>query len=138
MNAGQVCLAIKRVYAHDAIYDRLCEELGKLANEAVVDDGLQQGTSIGPLQNRMQYEKVKGFLDDARANGTIVAGGEVTDRPGYFIRPTIVRDISDGTRLVDDPARDPLQRPRGRARPRQCLGARARRIDLVERPRACL
>lgn len=102
MNAGQVCLAIKRVYAHEAIYDALCDELAKLANEAVVDDGLQQGTQIGPLQNKMQFEKVKGFLDDARANGRIIAGGEAVDRPGYFIKPTIVRDISDGTRLVDE------------------------------------
>jgi len=108
MNAGQVCLAIKRVYAHEAIYDQLVAELAKLADEAVVDDGLRQGTSIGPLQNKMQYEKVKGFLDDARANGTIVAGGEVLDRPGYFIRPTIVRDISDGTKLVDEEQFGPI------------------------------
>jgi len=107
-NAGQVCLAIKRVYAHEAIYDRLVDELAKLANEAVVDDGLQQGTRIGPIQNKMQYEKVKGFLDTARADGTIVAGGEVLDRPGYFIRPTIVRDISDGTQLVDEEQFGPI------------------------------
>jgi acyl-CoA reductase-like NAD-dependent aldehyde dehydrogenase len=108
MNAGQVCLAIKRVYAHEAIYDRLVEELAKLANEAVVDDGLRQGTRIGPLQNRMQYEKVKGFLDKARTDGTIVAGGEVPDRAGYFIRPTIVRDISDGAQLVDEEQFGPI------------------------------
>ena len=107
-NAGQVCLAIKRVYAHEAIYDRLVDELAKLANEAVVDDGLQQGTRIGPIQNKMQYEKVKGFLDTARADGTIVAGGEVLDRPGYFIRPTIVRDISDGAQLVDEEQFGPI------------------------------
>jgi acyl-CoA reductase-like NAD-dependent aldehyde dehydrogenase len=72
MNAGQVCLAIKRVYAHESIYDELCDELAKLADAAVVDDGLKQGAQIGPLQNKMQYEKVKGFLEDARANGTTV------------------------------------------------------------------
>lgn len=102
MNAGQVCLAVKRVYAHESIYDALCEELAKLADEAVVDDGLRQGTRIGPVQNKMQFEKLKGFLADARENGKIIAGGEVIDRPGYFIRPTIVRDIADGTKLVDE------------------------------------
>jgi acyl-CoA reductase-like NAD-dependent aldehyde dehydrogenase len=65
-----------------------------------VDDGLKQGTSIGPIQNRQQFEKVKGFLDDARANGTIIAGGAALERDGYFIPPTIVRDIPDGARLV--------------------------------------
>ncbi len=100
MNSGQVCLAIKRLYVHESQYDEICDELGKLAREAVVDDGLKQGTQMGPLQNKAQYEKVKGFLEDAKANGTIVAGGEVIDRKGYFIAPTIVRDIGDDSRLV--------------------------------------
>ncbi|KPF49275.1 aldehyde dehydrogenase [Novosphingobium sp. AAP1] len=102
MNAGQVCLAIKRVYAHADIYDALCVELARIAEEAVVDDGLKQGVQIGPLQNRAQYDKVRALLETARSDGTIIAGGEVLNRPGYFIRPTIVRDISDGARLVDE------------------------------------
>ena len=101
-NAGQVCLAVKRVYAHDDIYDALCAEMVELANDAVVDDGLKQGTTMGPLQNKMQFEKVKTFLEDAKKSGKIVAGGTVEDRPGYFIRPTIVRDIEDGAKLVDE------------------------------------
>jgi len=101
-NSGQVCLAIKRLYVHESVYDELCDELVNLANNAVVDDGLKQGTKLGPLQNKMQYEKVKGFLDDARQHGTVVAGGEAMDRPGYFIKPTIVRDIKEGSRLVDE------------------------------------
>jgi acyl-CoA reductase-like NAD-dependent aldehyde dehydrogenase len=101
-NSGQVCLAIKRLYVHESVYDEICGELVRIANETVVDDGLKQGTKLGPLQNKMQYEKVKGFLEDARANGNIVAGGEVIDRPGYFIKPTIVRDIKEGSRLVDE------------------------------------
>ena len=101
-NSGQVCLALKRLYVHETIYDEMVDELSNLANAAIVDDGLKQGTQFGPLQNKMQYDKVKDFLDDARANGKIAAGGEVVDRPGYFIRPTIVRDISDGTKLVDE------------------------------------
>ena len=108
MNAGQDCLAVKRVYAHESIYDELCDELAKLADAAIVDDGLKQGAQIGPLQNKMQYEKVKGFLEDARANGTIIAGGVVEDRPGYFIRPAIVRDISDGTKIVDEEQFGPI------------------------------
>lgn len=108
LNAGQVCLAIKRVYAHADIYDALVAELGRLAEEAIVDDGLKQGVQIGPLQNAAQYAKVKTFLDDARANGTIVAGGVVEDRPGYFVRPTIVRDIADGSKLVDEEQFGPI------------------------------
>jgi acyl-CoA reductase-like NAD-dependent aldehyde dehydrogenase len=83
-------------------YNQVCDELGRLARESVVDDGLKQGTQMGPLQNKAQFEKVKGFLEDARRHGKIVAGGEVLNRKGYFIRPTIVRDIPDDARLVTE------------------------------------
>jgi acyl-CoA reductase-like NAD-dependent aldehyde dehydrogenase len=100
--AGQGCIAIKRVYVHDSQYDEMCDELGRLARDVVVDDGLKQGTQMGPLQNKAQYERVQGFLADARRNGTIVAGGEALSRKGYFVQPTIVRDISDDARLVKE------------------------------------
>jgi acyl-CoA reductase-like NAD-dependent aldehyde dehydrogenase len=99
-NNGQICIAMKRVYAHESIYDRLVEQLAKLAEEAIVGNGLEQGTQLGPLQNKMQFDKVKDYIEDGRANGTIVAGGEVPEGKGYFIPPTIVRDIDDSSRLV--------------------------------------
>ena len=108
MNAGQVCLAIKRAYVHESIYDDMVTRLAELADSAVVDNGLQQGATIGPLQNKMQYEKVKGFLADARADGRIVTGGETLDRAGYFIRPTIVADIDDSSRLVREEQFGPI------------------------------
>src|ERR1700730_13592503 len=99
-NAGQACIAIKRLYVRDSIYDAVCDELGTLARETVVGDGLEPGTQMGPIQNEAQFETVKGFLEDARRNGEIVAGGGVLERDGYFVQPTIVRDISDNARLV--------------------------------------
>ena len=101
-NNGQICIAMKRVYAHESIYDRLVEQLAKLAEEAIVGNGLEQGTQLGPLQNKMQFEKVKDYIEDGRANGTIVAGGDVPEGKGYFIPPTIVRDIDDDSRLVSE------------------------------------
>ena len=101
-NNGQICIAMKRVYAHESIYDKLVEQLAKLAEEAIVGNGLEQGTQLGPLQNKMQFDKVKDYIEDGRANGTIVAGGEVPDGKGYFIPPTIVRDIDDDSRLVSE------------------------------------
>jgi acyl-CoA reductase-like NAD-dependent aldehyde dehydrogenase len=100
LNAGQICVGIKRLYVHESIYDVVCDELGSLARGTVVGDGLEQGTEMGPIQNSMQFEKVKEFLKDARQNGKIVAGGGVLERDGYFVQPTIVRDISDSARLV--------------------------------------
>src|SRR5262245_43594334 len=106
--AGQACVAIKRLYVHDSIHDAVCDELSRLARETVVGDGLEPGTQMGPIQNRAQFERVKGFLEDARRNGTIIAGGAVVEREGYFVRPTIVRDIPDGARLVREEQFGPI------------------------------
>ena len=108
LNCGQVCLAVKRAYVHESIYDAMCEELARLAEAAIVDDGLKQGTTIGPVQNRQQYEKVQAFLETARRDGKVIAGGQVLDRGGYFIAPTIVRDVRDGDRIVDEEQFGPI------------------------------
>ena len=108
LNCGQVCLAIKRAYVHADIYDAMAAELARLAQEAVVGDGLEQGTQIGPIQNAMQFDKIKGFLDSARADGVIVAGGAAMERAGYFVQPTIVRDVTDGMRIVDEEQFGPI------------------------------
>ncbi len=100
LNAGQICVAIKRAYVPTSMYDQFCEELARMAEQMVVDDGAQQGAELGPVQNRAQFEKVKEFLADAAANGTVIAGGSALDRPGYFIAPTIVRDIDRNARIV--------------------------------------
>ena len=101
-NTGQVCIAMKRLYVHEDIYDEMCDELATLANETVIGNGLEQGTKLGPLNNKMQFDKVKALIEEAKTDGNVIAGGEVPDQPGYFIRPTIVRDIEEGSRLVDE------------------------------------
>jgi len=99
-NSGQVCLAIKRVYVPEALYESMCAELARLAKAAVVGDGLNEATQFGPIQNKLQFEKLKGFLDEAHSKGKVIAGGKPLEREGYFIPPTIVRDIPDDARLV--------------------------------------
>jgi len=100
VNSGQVCLAIKRVYVPSSIYEAMCDELTALAKAAIVGDGLDAATEYGPLQNKAQFEKVKEFLKDAHEHGKVIAGGSALEREGYFIAPTIVRDIADDARLV--------------------------------------
>ncbi|NOW45991.1 acyl-CoA reductase-like NAD-dependent aldehyde dehydrogenase [Novosphingobium sp. SG751A] len=102
VNAGQVCLAAKRVYAPRVLYDDLCKALGDLARRAVVGDGMEQGSQIGPIQNAAQYAKLVDYLAQAREEGTVVAGGEPLERGGYFIAPTIVRDLPHDARLVQE------------------------------------
>lgn len=108
LNAGQICLAAKRIYAPAALYDRLCDALAKLAGEAVVGDGLEQGTQIGPIQNCLQFEKLLGYLAEAQKSGRVMAGGKRLDRDGFFVPPTVVRDIPDDSSLVSEEQFGPI------------------------------
>jgi acyl-CoA reductase-like NAD-dependent aldehyde dehydrogenase len=100
VNAGQICVAVKRAFVHESIYDDFCDEIAQLAQAAIVDDGTKQGTTVGPIQNKMQFERVKALLEDASQRGKVIAGGTIPDRRGYFIPPTIVRDLDDDAPLV--------------------------------------
>jgi acyl-CoA reductase-like NAD-dependent aldehyde dehydrogenase len=102
-NNGQVCLAIKRVYAAEKIYDQVVEALAARARAVKVDDGTAEGAQLGPINNRPQFERVSELVSDALAHGAVAAaGGAPIDRPGYFHQPTILCGLSDGTRIVDE------------------------------------
>ncbi|TBW58177.1 aldehyde dehydrogenase family protein [Marinobacter halodurans] len=103
INMGQTCAALKRLYVHDSLYDSLCSRLADLAQAQVVGDGLEEGTTFGPVQNAAQFNIVRELVEDARAKGgRILSGGEPVNGKGYFYPPTIVADVSNGVRLVDE------------------------------------
>jgi acyl-CoA reductase-like NAD-dependent aldehyde dehydrogenase len=109
VNCGQVCMAIKRIYAQEAIYDELCEVLAEEARSARFGDGLDPDNALGPLQNEMQYAKVvEIFKDTIDSGATILSGGDIPDRPGYFLPPTFVTDVPDDSRLVTEEQFGPI------------------------------
>ena len=101
-NTGQICAAIKRLYVHKNIYEEMCDALKKIADNAIVGDGFEQGIDFGPLQNKQQYEKVKNYIEEAKEKGKVISGGEIPNKPGYFIPITLIRDVEDGLSLVDE------------------------------------
>ena len=102
-NSGQICSAIKRVYVPEQMYAPMLEMLGELAKGVKVGDGLEAGTQMGPINNRPQFERVTELVEDAKKHGAkIVSGGARVGSEGYFFAPTIVGNISDGVRLVDE------------------------------------
>ena len=107
-NAGQVCMAAKRIYVPRRLADGLCDRLAALAQSAVVGDGMDPATQIGPIQNRMQFDKLRELCDDSVLHGKVLAGGVVLNRPGYFISPMIVRDLPERARLVREEQFGPL------------------------------
>ena len=109
VNSGQVCMAIKRIYAHERVYDAICGALADEARKAKVGSGLDPDTQLGPIQNREQYDRVVGILEETKRSGArILAGGDVPATDGYFVPPTIVADIDDGSRLVREEQFGPI------------------------------
>lgn len=107
-NSGQICIAPKRIYVPVQHHDAFAAEMAQLASQAVVGDGLDPATTIGPVQNRTQFEKLKDYLASASAEGTILSGGAAIDGGGYFIPPTIVTNLRDDARVVREEQFGPL------------------------------
>jgi acyl-CoA reductase-like NAD-dependent aldehyde dehydrogenase len=103
INMGQTCACAKRLYVPESLHDAVVAELKALAEAMPMGDGMQPGMVMGPIQNRMQFDKVSRLVERARADGaTIVCGGTPKPGPGNFYPLTIVTDIADGAALVDE------------------------------------
>ncbi|MCK0150875.1 aldehyde dehydrogenase family protein [Marivita sp. S6314] len=109
-NSGQICQAIKRLYVEDAIYEPMVAALTKATEALKIGAGTEPGVDIGPIQNQMQFDRLKALQDETRAlpEVRITTGGHALNRAGYFIAPTIVADIAEGTRLVDEEQFGPI------------------------------
>jgi len=102
-NNGQVCSAIKRIYVPESLHDQVVEGLAELARTVKVGDGTEDGVKLGPINNRPQAARVAELVADAIAGGAVAAsGGKAIEGDGYFFEPTILTNLTDGTRIVDE------------------------------------
>ncbi|MGQ4513010.1 aldehyde dehydrogenase family protein [Streptomyces sp. DW26H14] len=100
-NCGQVCMAVKRVYAPVRLYSRVVEALADQARNVVVGAGLDAGSQLGPVSNAPQLACVESRTAQALADGArAAAGGHRLDRPGYFFAPTILADVPSHSPVV--------------------------------------
>ncbi|OOV87876.1 aldehyde dehydrogenase family protein [Oceanospirillum linum] len=103
LNMGQTCAALKRLYVHDSQYDEVCQKLAAISEAQIVGHGLHEGTTFGPVQNRMQLNKVIDLVEDAKQNGAkVLCGGAKPEGAGYFFPPTIIAEVTNGMRIVDE------------------------------------
>jgi acyl-CoA reductase-like NAD-dependent aldehyde dehydrogenase len=100
-NCGQICVAIKRVYAPKALYGRLVDALADRARAARLGNGQDPGTEIGPLCNPAQRDRISELVGDALQSGIrVAAGGAAADGPGYFYEPTVLAGLRGDERIV--------------------------------------
>ena len=102
-NHGQCCAAGSRLFVHEKIYDQVVEGVADFARNIKLGPGLDPETQMGPLVSRTQLERVTGFLDSGKSQGaTAAAGGERGDGEGYFVKPTVLTDVSDDMKVVQE------------------------------------
>jgi len=109
-NSGQICIATKRLYIHNDIYDELSAAIAEVARGVKVGDGSDESVQLGPVQNRVQYDRVVDLITDCKKNGLrFLTGGEVDESAdGNFIPISLVDNPPDDSRVVAEEAFGPL------------------------------
>lgn len=107
-NAGQICGAAKRIYVANEILPAFSSALAVHVNAARVGDGLCDGVTIGPLQNRAQYQKAKRLMSKASACGAIIAQARAPLGKGFFVPPTLFTGLDETSDLVREEQFAPL------------------------------
>lgn len=98
INNGQTCAAMKRLYVHESVYDGVCAALVDYAKAIPVGPGSDEASVLGPINNRMQFDKVQRLVDAAKSKGRVLLGGEPGE--GLFFPPTLIADLSHDDPLV--------------------------------------
>ncbi|MEY4256452.1 MAG: hypothetical protein RLZZ141_1679 [Pseudomonadota bacterium] len=102
-NSGQICIATKRMYVHKDIYEPLKTAIVDYAKTVKMGDGAEQGTQLGPINNKLQYERVLDLIADSKAKGyKFLMGGEASPAPGYFVPITIIDNPPEDSRIVQE------------------------------------
>lgn len=109
-NTGQICIATKRMYIHEDIYDRLSQAIVAYARTVKIGDGAAQGVQLGPVQNSLQRDRVVSIIEDSKAQGhSFLLGGETSGLgEGYFLPVTIIDNPPEDSRVVKEEAFGPV------------------------------
>ena len=108
-NSGQICIATKRMYVHKDIYEPLKTAIVDYAKTVKMGDGAEQGTQLGPINNKLQYERVLDLIADSKAKGyKFLMGGDVSPAPGYFVPITIIDNPPENSRIVQEEQFGPI------------------------------
>ncbi len=102
-NAGQVCSAGSRLYAHSSVYDDVIEEIRKVTSEMKIAPGLDPDCDMGPVISESAQRNIMAYIEQGKSEGAeVVFGGNQIDRPGYFIEPTMFAAGDNNLKIVQE------------------------------------
>ncbi len=108
-NAGQVCTSPTRFFVHERIFDEYTATFVQRAAATVVGNGVDPGVEMGPLANERRPEALTALVEDARDKGAEIrtGGGRLGDK-GYFFEPTVLANVPDHARVMQEEPFGPL------------------------------
>lgn len=108
-NAGQVCVAPTRFLVHEKVYGDFVQKYTDATKKLKVGDGLDKDTRMGPLANTRRVDAMESFVSDAVAKGAkIETGGKRIGNKGYFFEPTVLTNINNDMRIMNEEPFGPL------------------------------
>lgn len=108
-NSGQVCIAPTRFLVQDGIYEAFVDRFVTSAEQVVVGDGLDPATTMGPLVSERRRVAVDELVEDALQRGAQMrTGGRHPANTGYFYKPTVLTDVPQAARMLNDEPFGPI------------------------------
>jgi succinate-semialdehyde dehydrogenase/glutarate-semialdehyde dehydrogenase len=102
-NMGEACTAANRFYVHEKVHDEFAKKLTAKMGALKMGNGLDDGVSLGPLVNAEGRDKVVELVDDAVKKGAkVLTGGKRPDGPGYFYPATVLSNVPDGAKMLNE------------------------------------
>ncbi|MGL4289451.1 MAG: NAD-dependent succinate-semialdehyde dehydrogenase [Phreatobacter sp.] len=106
-NGGQTCVCANRILVQEGVYDAFAERLSAATAKLVLGDGLDEGTTVGPMINQAAIDKIQQHIDDAVSQGaSVILGGKL--RSGLFYEPTILANATVGMRIAGEETFGPV------------------------------
>jgi succinate-semialdehyde dehydrogenase/glutarate-semialdehyde dehydrogenase len=100
-NAGQVCISPTRFYVQEDSYKKFVNRFTEYAKGITLGDGLEKGTTMGPLANPRRLDAMESIVQDSKSRGgKVVTGGSRHGNQGYFFQPTVITDLPDDSKLM--------------------------------------
>jgi succinate-semialdehyde dehydrogenase/glutarate-semialdehyde dehydrogenase len=108
-NAGQVCISPTRYYVHEKIYEKFVDGFAERARSWPTGNGLVESNKMGPLAHPLRLNWMEEMLGDARKHGAkFDAGGSRIPGPGYFWQPTVISEVSNDARIMNEEPFGPI------------------------------
>jgi succinate-semialdehyde dehydrogenase / glutarate-semialdehyde dehydrogenase len=102
-NAGQVCISPTRFYVQEASYSKFVARFTEYAKNIKLGDGMEKGTTMGPLANPRRLDAMESFVNDAKERGgKIATGGSRHGNQGFFFQPTVITDVPDDSKIMTE------------------------------------